>query len=212
MSKVHGFLQESISLDKSYKLNTPSPTERGELDVLQSINSYIKKIGKPIDIKVGSKVFKNIYGANKISGTPKADISLVSYDARSKKFYDACFISHKMGRGADGFQQYSGITEKADGSVRGSISKDPNVVAFLKSISKVHDDIVKNKKRYYRVIKDKDLIGKAVYGPEYGSRGYGIDNIHFIAQGDVTMTKSGSQHVLKFSAAIEFNPDVKEFM
>lgn len=210
--EVHGLLKEYLSLDESYELNTPSPTERGELAVLKDINSYIYQIGKPIDIKVGELIFNNVYGANKIAGTPKADISLVSYDKKLKKFVDVCFISHKMGRGAEAFQQYSGITSKADGTKRGSISKDPTVIQFLKDVSKVHNTIVKNKKRYYRVITDSELIGKAVYGPEFGSASYGIDNIHFIAQGDPTFTKTGKFYVLKFSSAIEFNPDVKEFM
>lgn len=211
MAKIHGLLQDNISLDKSYKLNTPSPTERGEADVMSDINGYIKKIGKPIDIKVGSMTFDNIYGINKVEGTPKADLALVSYNERSKKFEDVCFISHKMGRGAEGFQQYSGITPKADGAKRGSISEDKSVTSFLKDLTKVHNSIVKDKKRYYRVVDDNKLIGKAVYGPEYGTKNYGIDNIHFIAQGNASFTKSGKVHVLKFSSAIEFNPDVKEF-
>lgn len=211
MAKVHGLLEKHKGLDKSYKLNAPSPTERGELAVITDINNYISKMKTPIDIKIGKMVFENIYGANKIEGTPKADISLVSYDEKSGKFVDVCFISHKMGRGADGFQQYSGTTTKADGSKEGAISADKDVVAFLRDLSKLHNTIVKTKKRYYRVIKSKALIGKAVYGPEYGAKKYGIDNIHFIGQGDVVMKKSGKIHELSFSAAIEFNPTVSEF-
>lgn len=210
--KIHGLLYKYNALDKSYKLNSPSPTERGELAVLQQINEYIVKLGKPITVKVGENIFKNIYGANKVEGTPKADIALVTFVEKTKKFEDVCFISHKMGKDAGSFQQYSGITDKADGKKSGSISKDKTVIEFLRTISQIQKVIVEKKERYYRVIKDKKLIGKAVYGPEFGSSKYTIDNIHVIGQGDVKFIKNGDTHTLEFTTHASYNPDVSEFM
>ena len=211
-AKVHGLLYKMRDLDKSYALNSPTPTERGELDVLIQINGYIAKIGTPITVVAGKHTFKDVYGANKVEGTPKADIALVMYDGKKKKFVDVCFISHKMGKDASGFQQYSGITTKADGAKSGSISKDKNVVEFLKTLSKFHSAVVDAKERFMRVVKDKTLIGKAVYGPQFGESKYGIDNIHLIGQGDVKFTKAGDKHKLDFTAHASYNPDVKEFM
>ena len=211
-AKVHGLLHKFKDLDKTYKLNSPTPTERGELAVLQQINGYIAKIGSPITVVAGKHTFKEIYGANKIEGTPKADIALVTYDSKTKKFVDVCFISHKMGRDASGFQQYSGITTKADGSKNGSISQDKTLVAFLKTLTGFHTAIVNGKERFFRTIKDKTLIGKAVYGPQFGERKYGIDNIHLIGQGDVSFTARAGKHIMVFSAHASYNPDVKEFM
>lgn len=211
-AKVHGLLHKFKDLDKSYALNSPTPTERGELAVLQQINGYIAKIGAPITVVAGKHVFKDIYGANKVEGTPKADIALVTYDAKTKKFVDVCFISHKMGKDASGFQQYSGITTKADGMKAGSISKDKTLVAFLKKLTSFHSAVVDGKERFYTVIKDKTLIGKAVYGPQFGEKKYGIDNIHLIGQGDVKFTKTGDKHKMDFTAHASYNPDVKEFM
>lgn len=211
-AKVHGLLHKFKDLDKSYALNSPTPTERGELAVLQQINGYIAKIGAPITVVAGKHVFKDIYGANKVEGTPKADIALVTYDAKTKKFVDVCFISHKMGKDASGFQQYSGITTKADGMKAGSISKDKTLVAFLKKLTAFHSAVVDGKERFYTVIKDKTLIGKAVYGPQFGEKKYGIDNIHLIGQGDVKFTKTGDKHKMDFTAHASYNPDVKEFM
>lgn len=211
-AKVHGLLYKMKDLDKSYTLNSPTPTERGELDVLMQINGYIAKIGSPITVVAGKHTFKDVYGANKVEGTPKADIALVTYDAKKKKFVDTCFISHKMGKDASGFQQYSGITTKADGEKSGSISKDKGVVAFLKTLTGYHKSIVDGKERFCRTIKDKSLIGKAVYGPLFGSSKFGIDNIHLIGQGDVKFTKSGTKHKMEFTAHASYNPDVKEFM
>jgi hypothetical protein len=208
--KVHGLLFKMKDLDKSYKLNSPSPTERGELIVLKQINDYIVKQGKPITIVVGKHTFTDIYGANKVEGTPKADIALVTFDSKLKKFKDVCFISHKMGSTAADYQQYSGITEKADGSKIGSISKDENVINFLKTLTGYHKAVVDAKERFYRVIKDNKLIGKAIYGPLFGSRTFGIDNIHLIGQGDVDFTKSGTKHKLNFTH-VSYNPDVSDF-
>ena len=210
-ASVHGLLYENKNLDKRYALNSPSPTEGGELAVLKKINGYIMQQGGPIDITVGKHKFKSVCGANKVDGTPKADIALVCYDKKTGKFYDACFISHKMGRDASGFQQYSGITPKADGARNGSISRDKNVVEFLKTLSKLHESVVKQKQRYYTVVEDKDLIGKSIYGPLFGSSSFGVDNIHLIGQGDPVFRKNGKEHTLIFTAHMSLNPDVSAF-
>lgn len=209
--KTHGLLHKMKDLDSTYKLNSPSPTERGELAVLQQINGYIMKEGKPITVVAGKHTFNNIYGANKVEGTPKADIALVTFDAKKKKFVDVCFISHKMGSTAADYQQYSGITNKADGVKPGSISKDKNVTEFLRTLSGFHDAVVDAKERFYRVIKDNKLIGKAIYGPLFGSNTFGIDNIHLIGQGDVKFTKSGGKHKLDFTGHVCYNPNVADF-
>ena len=211
-AKVHGLLHKFKDLDKSYALNSPTPTERGELAVLQQINGYISKIGSPITVVAGKHTFINIYGANKVEGTPKADIALVTYDGKKKKFVDVCFISHKMGRDASGFQQYSGTTTKADGNKPGSMSKDKNLIDFLKTLAGFHSAIIEGRERFFRTIKDKKLIGKAVYGPQFGETKYGIDNIHLIGQGDVSFTVKAGKHHMRFSAPVSYNPDVKEFM
>ena len=96
MAKVHGLLEEFHKLDSSYKLYTPTPTERGELAVLTDLNKQIKSIKGPIDVKVGSKVFKNIYGVNKIAGTPKADLALVSFNKTKGKFENVCFTTFSI--------------------------------------------------------------------------------------------------------------------
>ena len=108
-ARIHGLLYKSKKLNPSYKLYSPTTAERGELQVLQQINGFINKIGKPIDVLVGTRTFKDIYGANKINGTPKADIALVTYNTRTKKFEEVCFISHKMGRDATGFRHIANI-------------------------------------------------------------------------------------------------------
>jgi hypothetical protein len=211
MANIHGLLEEYHKLDATYKLYAPSPTERGELAVITALNAQLKKLKQPIDVKVGTKTFKNIYGANKIAGTPKADIALVTYNKRSGKFENVCFISHKMGTSAKDFQQYSGITTKADGSKAGSISNNPVVLKFLDDLTDVHEYITRKKQRYHRIIKADELIGKSIFGPEYGSNTYNEDNIHVIGQGDANFVKNGASYKLTFSAGSEYNGDVSHF-
>ena len=82
----------------------------------------------------------------------------------------------------------------------------------MKKLTGVHNAIVDAKQRFFEIIKDKKLIGKAVYGPQFGETKYGIDNIHLIGQGDVKFVASGKKHKLDFTAHVSYNPDVKEFM
>lgn len=209
---VHGLLHRMHHLDATYPLHAPAASERGELMVLQDINGYILSQEGPIDVKVGNITVKNVYGANKVEGTPKADIALVTYNTRLKKFQDSYFISHKLGNDAASFQQYSGVTTKADGSRSGSISQDKTVLKFLKKLTTVYDRIVKKKERFYMPITDEKLLGKAVYGPEFGSAQYTIDNIHMIAQGNPILREQGKVHALSFSGpGTTFAPSVNHF-
>ena len=214
MAKIHGLLNEYVKQYRSpYMLYVPSPTERGETQVMATLNAQFAKIGVPVTVKFGKLTFKNIVGINKIEGTPKADVALVA--TQGKTLINVCYISHKMGTAAKDFQQYSGITEKADGKKAGSISKDKDVQSFLRSIGQpgIYTKITKDKLRFYQEIKSKSLIGKAVYGPEFGSSKFTVDNIHGIGQGIPSLTKAGTNvYVLTFSAGAHYNGEVTPFL
>jgi hypothetical protein len=209
---VHGFLARMHDMDSRYVLNAPTATERGELMVLQDINQYILNLETPIDVNIGGKIYKNIYGANKIAGTPKADIALVAYNETKKKFENVYFLSHKLGTDASGFQQYSGVSTEADGSKPGSISKHPEVISFLRKLVEMHGKIVEDRERFYMDIKDEVLIGKAVYGPEFSGNNRNPDNVNMIAQGNPILRPQGKVHLLSFSAAASsFSKDISHF-
>ena len=211
MSKqTHGFLYESKALDKSYRLYTPGAFETGETDVIKYINDYIKWVGEPIKLKVGKTVLENVYGVNKVNGTPKADISFVSYDPDRKKFEDAAFISHKMGSSATAFLRYGGISAKADGNNHGIISRHKEVLSFLKDLSAAHKLVTDEKGRLFRPITDKSLIAAAVYGPARGSS-YNENNVNAVCQGHPIIRKYASGYVLSFTAGISENSDITKF-
>jgi hypothetical protein len=208
--KLHGILPHFTKVDRSYRLNSPNQSEGGEREVLKAINGVIEEAGAPVTIKIGRWKFDNVIGANKAGGlAPKADITLVSYN--NTGLQDVCWISHKQGQVARSFQQYCGISEQSDGRKRGSISQDESVIEFLRRIVPLAD-LIRAGERFYTVIKDNRLIGKAVYGPEFGSSKFGPDNIHLIGQGNAIMKPSGKNaYNLSFSPHIETDPEVAQF-
>jgi len=207
--KVHGLLFEKKNLNRSYKLNDPASSERGELEMLTYINTFILQQGGPITITIGGYEFQNIYGANKLAGTPKADVALVAYNEKTKKFENVCYISHK----SEGlFPRYGGVTQKADGAKAGAISKHKEVTAFLKAVEEHNEDITKRKKRYYRVIKDPTLVGRAVYGPEFGKAKFNEDNVHLVGHGHPKLVPYMGNFALRFSSGATLSPGVSKFM
>lgn len=196
---------------RPYTLNAPSPKEPDEAKFINEVNKYIKQIGKPIDIKINNKTYKNICGANKVHGTPKADIVLVQFvDGSSLK--EVTFISHKKEGGAAAFQQYGGLS--ADAGV--IISQDPLVLKFLSDLA----TFVKAKTgKYegasglsvYRYVPNtsagKSLVARSLFGPDWQPNKYGYDSVHCIAQGAPTFTKSGQAYELKAEAIHPPSPD-----
>lgn len=193
-----------------YSLNVPSPTESGERDFLNEVNSKIKK---PITLVIGKKKFYNIVGVNKVAGTPKADLVFVSYNENSKVFNEVCFVSHKKGKSFKDFGQWSGISPSAGAS----IFDHPLTQKFIADVQKHASKTFKNKdiKATFTItkeIKGKDsenLKMRSMYGPNYGEKNRGPNNIDFIFQGNPTLVKLKSDDVykLEISGSIHENGD-----
>lgn len=179
----HGLLNViTATSDKDYKLNSPTQSERGEQEWMNGVNSAISKFGKPMDISIGSMIYKNIYGVNKVAGTPKADLVLVTLNSRGK-LEDSCYISHKMGSLAKHFGQWSGMSANAGSS----IASDPEVKAFVKFVQSWTKSVPGwTKVSGFTLIKKitgKKLKMRAVYGPDFGSGSTGVDNVDMLLQG-----------------------------
>jgi len=200
----HGFLGMCIKLDMSYILNTPSSQESGELAMLREINGFILKQNHSIDIKIGSDIFRNIYGINKVKGTPKADLALVTFNTSTSKFEEVCFLSHKKGKSIKDFGQWSGMTESAGTA----ISNNKLVKEFIAQVQKTVDQTFKNKKITNtltiakKIPTNSPLINLSMYGPNYGGP-YGYNNVNYILQGDPSFTAvSTTVFILKMSGHI----------
>ena len=194
-----------------YILNSPSPTESGERDFINEINSKIKK---PITLIIDGKKFNNIAGVNKVAGTPKADLVFVAYNPSSKSFNEVCYVSHKKGSTYKDFGQWSGISPSAGPS----IFNHPLTQKFIQDVQNHADATFNNKKITATFTIVKEIEGKdsealkmrSMYGPNYGSKIRGQDNIDFLLQGNPSLVKIGSTgeiYKLTMSGSIHKNGD-----
>jgi hypothetical protein len=194
-----------------YTLNSPSPTESGERDFINEVNSKIKK---PITLIIDNKRFANVVGVNKVAGTPKADLVFVSYSEGSKSFREVCYVSHKKGSTYKDFGQWSGISPSAGES----IFNHPLTQKFIADVQSHADATFNNKKISATFTIVKEIEGKdsealkmrSMYGPNYGSKSKSQDNIDFLLQGNPSLVKvgsSGDTFKLNMSGSIHKNGD-----
>ena len=184
---------------------TKDPTQY-EKQVVAYITRFIKKNKAPINIEIeGLGVFKMISGAIQVDSAikraggvtsdPKADIILYT---DKKKILDPknIFISHKKAGGPEVFQQYGGITEKAGVD----IYMHDEVQDFLKNAAKFVDDkgLIKP---LMRKVKDKTLICKSIFGPEFTKTGktFGLQHVNLIGQGMPTLTPTRKLNTFKLT-------------
>ena len=159
-----------------------SPDTQIEYDILKYINIKIDEYGmkKPVELRIKSKRYKNIIGFVPGPTGAKADFVGINSDGQS-----VLFISHKAGFNSKDFQQYSGLSSRAGGS----IYDHPEVQEFRKDIaSKETSDFYRN--AYYREIKDRTLKNRAVFGKDYGSGPKNANNIDIFGQGRVVVTRT----------------------
>lgn len=199
-----GPLKQLAKKDKSYKLIPPDDVNEIYLmnDFHKMLNPIYNEHG-PITIKLGRYTFKNIVGMNANAGTPKSDISLVSWDG--KKLTNIAFLSYKKAGGAKAFQQYGGLSKSAG-----------DVIFEHKMTKKWRDDIVKLqksgfkksgsgglKKDVFRKISNtgpgKKIKNLITYGPDFGKSKFGEENCHVIAQGNIGLVKTGRAGVYKMT-------------
>jgi len=195
-----------------YTLHMPSSKEPDELMYINDVNTFIKKINHPIDIKLNNIMFKNICGVNKVHGTPKADLVLVQFDEARKVFKEVAFISHKKGGGAKAFQQYGGVSDKAGGG----ISDNKLVKKFLTDLAlfikvKTGKYEAESGISVFRAVPNttvgKKLVAQSLFGPDWGGNSFGADSVHCIAQGKAILTKSNGCFVLSGEAIHPPNPN-----
>ena len=147
-------------------------------------NAKSKNGGKPINVIVNGKLYKDINGAVSQKGMPKADFNLVNSDNTP-----VVFLSHKKAGGkgpsADDFIRWSGFTQYAE---------HPEVkqfnIALAKFLQDNNLDGLPNQTRFIAPIKDDGLIRKLIYGPDYGEEN-GPENVNMILQGRITLKPKG---------------------
>ena len=176
-----------------------------EKQVVNYINNFIKKQKGPINIIVdGIGTFKMIAGAmlvdekmkreKGIKADPKTDIILYK-DKKDPYSQDNIYISHKKAGGPEVFQQYGGITEKAGEE----IYNHEEVQDFLKTTTKYVDPKKGLINPVFRPVKDKNLICKSIFGPDYTARNkkFGLQHCTLIGQGMPTLIPQRALNTFK---------------
>ena len=160
------------------------PDTQIEFEILSVMNMQIEKLGdmKSVKTRIKSRIYKDIIGF--VPGKAGAKADFVGVNSKGKP---VIFISHKDGRGPKDFQQYSGLSSRAGGS----IYDHPEVQEFRKDIAKKETSDFYST-AYYRDIEDTRLKQRAVFGKDYGPGGQNENNIGIFAQGKPILTKTST--------------------
>ncbi|CAB4141258.1 hypothetical protein UFOVP410_97 [uncultured Caudovirales phage] len=189
-----------------------------EDEVVDGINSFIKKAGGKIDIKLkgDSVVYKKIAYAIKVDkqikqkanvkGDPKADIILCS-DKKNPLAKGSIFISHKKEGGPEAFQQYGGLSEQAGED----INKNKIVQKFLKSVAESIGKGDKLPNPIMMTFDDKTLANMSIYGPDYGKQ-FSIQHTQIIGQGKPVFKHiKDDLYELSFTSHMSLSGDLSHF-
>jgi hypothetical protein len=180
--------------------------ESAAIDALDKAIESAKIIaGGPINVKLNTKIVKNVVGVRKTTGTPKSDFHLV--DDRGDA---VAHISHKKGSSPKDFQQWGGVTEA-------KIASHPEVIAFEKEINELYPGgRIPNGESAFMKIKSLKLKRMSVYGVNYDSPGTDVNRVDVLMQGvpDLkkiskklySLTASGNVHYLNDPLSGGYNP------
>ena len=149
---------------------------RIEVEALSGLQQQLNELG-PVNVRVGKKIYKNIVEGYKVPGTPKADLALKNSDGKP-----VIFISHKDCCTAKNFQQYGGVAK--------DFSTNKEVVSFADAVKKQIADAGETEMLrgggFRRIVKDKDLALKSIYGLNFGGD-FNENNVQILMQGNLRL-------------------------
>lgn len=132
-----------------------------------------------VPISISNTVYQ-VASVSKVGGTPKAD--MVFKDEKK----EVVWISHKDGKHPRDWQQYAGLSDLYDHA---------ETIAFIGDVHSAFPNGLESGTCVGRKIKDQKLKKRAVYGLDYGKK-YGIDNVSYIIQGSISLTKEDDYYKL----------------
>lgn len=148
----------------------------------------VKDSQPDLSIKIGGRTVKCI-GIKSTTQTgryaAKSDFSLIGPNDQ-----EIAWISHKAGRSASDFQQYGGMTDKA-------FTQNSEVQQFVTDVKKRFPNGMTPGSTVYREITDKQVIGMAVYGLNYGSSVRNNENIDEFHQGTMSLVRVPGGYTIK---------------
>jgi len=173
-----------------------------ETEALNDLNNQIESIKKELgksSIKIKIKeglVYDSIKGAVNQPGTqPKSDFNLVDLEGNPK-----IFISHKKSGGVKAFPRWGSFQYLYNRGEKEVMNFIQNIHSFISknessgnklsyaSIDENSNEIVfSNGAAFAQKISNDNLKAKLVFGEEYGSENFGINNIQLVIQGKVSL-------------------------
>ena len=147
------------------------------------VEKLVQENGGPITIKVNGVNYPDIVTVETQKGTPKADFNMINSEGNP-----VVFISHKKasykGASPDDFIRWGGFVEYKD---------HPEVKLYteklIEFLQKNNLTQIPPASKFIKEIADNVLAQKLVYGRDYGSKTFGINNVTIAIQGDIKLEK-----------------------
>ena len=131
-----------------------------------------------LSIKI-DRVYYNVAKAVTTPGTPKSDFHLLNFEDD-----EVVWISHKDGSKAKDFQQWGGMSERAEANIANHI-ESKNFIADVKSR---FGTVMPVATTVSRKISSPKLAGMSIYGNKFGGA-LGRQNVTILLQGPVKLVK-----------------------
>lgn len=150
-----------------------------ERAAIKALQEQFDQIGTPIKVAIrGAEgtVYSGITGVVNVKENQKADFALAAGTA------EKVFISYKPGSSVKSVISYGGITEKS------STSHD-EVAAFVKAVKERVSSFKGLGYEFGVPVKEPIVAQKAIYGKDFGSGEYGINNVQALMQGNVRLVQ-----------------------
>lgn len=171
-----------------------------ESNALNQGNVELQKIltknnTESINIKVGSKIYKDCVRITNQSGTPKSDFNIENIENTP-----VVFISHKDGSKPKDFPRWGGFSKYINHS---------EVADFIKKVKEsIEDNTLSSGQNFYKKIDDEDLKRKIVFGKNFGTPNFGIDNVNCVIQGNISFEEVDKDTYVLQGTKIWLNGDI----
>jgi len=191
-------------------------TEAAETEQVINTVSDLRRLmdgSKSITIVLGKEKYE-IDNFSQVSGRPKADAVF------SLRNQPVIFCSLKKGRSAGDFQQYGGWASDLGISTRADINQYPEFKQFVERIENIfkflgqkkdnndrYDFNVFNKgSNFATYLNDEKLANMVMFGKDYGSTRFGLNNCQILIDGDVKFKKVTGGYTIEGEFHTQLNP------
>ena len=166
-------------------------------------------------IEVGKEKY-TVDDFKKVSGVPKADAAFYF------KNQPVLFCSLKNGGSPGNFQQYGGWPVDLSIKSREDVRREPTLEKFVSRVENIFKGLglkpsidgkfdfnnLKKGTNFAEYLDDANLAYKVIYGKDYGSTNYGINNVQILLDGDIIFKPSNSYFTLEGSFHTDLNPKI----